>query len=149
MARVTNIQGETQSHLWGKRRGWLALCSKVQPDIVKTIRLALAQCAGQGRRLGCWSQTLTGRRARTWCYQWGLWPWGGDCTLLNWRAGKDSQHIVQAPQALAMLSYTSISEHDRDPVLYKHVLTVLVLAAHTTHFLPQSTSPDPRNLCHP
>lgn len=64
------------------------------------------------------------------------------------RAGKDSQHIAQTPQALAILSYTSVSEHDRNPVLHKHVLTVLVLAAHITHFLPQSTPPDPRNLCH-
>lgn len=66
-----------------------------------------------------------------------------------WRSGKVSQDIIQTPQAFAILSYTSVSEHDRDPVLHKHILTLLFLAAYTTHFLPQSTSPDPRNLCHP
>ena len=80
---------------------------------------------------------------------------GSDPGLGRWlhisyqRAGKDSQHIVQTPQALAILSYTSISEPDRDPVLHEHILTVLVLAARTTRFLPQSASPDPRNLCDP
>lgn len=83
------------------------------------------------------------------------WLWALTQGLGRWlhissqHAGKDSQHIIQTPQALAILSYTSVLEHDRDPVLHKYVLTVLVLAARTTRFLPQSTSADARNLCYP